>query len=84
MSASWTDGLCLASGVEEKDLCIQTLNLDFLLLAGLEVEGGDILELVFLLHCVVCCRREETEGLRLWCREAQKGGSSREELSLAG
>lgn len=87
VSASWTDSLCLAGSIEEEDLCVQALDLDLMLLAWLEVERGDSLELVFLRHCDLWCGREEANGLGLCCRRRiaqRRGESGWEELSVAG
>lgn len=51
MGTLCTDSLDLGAVVEEEDLGVEALNLDFLLGARLEVERSDALELIFLGHC---------------------------------
>ena len=51
MCAFRADGLNLSTGIEKQDLgVVETLELDFLLVTGLEVERGDALDLVLGRH----------------------------------
>lgn len=50
------DSLDLAAGIEQQHLGLEPLDLDLLLVAGLEVERRDALELVFLGHGQGCGR----------------------------
>lgn len=50
------DSLDLAAGIEQQHLGLEPLNLDLLLIAGLQVERRDALELVFLGHGQGCGR----------------------------
>lgn len=50
MGAFGTDGLNIASCVDEEDLGVEAFDIDFLLVAGLQVDRGDARKFVFLGH----------------------------------
>lgn len=69
-----TGGLDDTSGVQEENLGIETLDLHFLLVTWLEIQGRDALELVFLSHSgrYGCCKeswnkRSDVEGQSRCC-----------------
>jgi len=59
------DGLDLSAGVEQQHLGVEALDLDLLLVAGLQVQRGDPLELE-LLCCHSACRRRDWAGKMGW------------------
>lgn len=50
MRALGAEGLHLSACIDEKDLCIEAFDFNFLLGSWLEVERGNALELVILGH----------------------------------
>lgn len=68
MGAAGTDRLDGSGRIEQQDFGVEALDLDLLLLAGLQGQRADPLELVLLGH-VLWCRRKEAS--RLWFRGGQ-------------
>lgn len=50
MRALWTESLDLSACIDEQDFCVETLDVNFLFVAGFQIERGDAGEFVFLCH----------------------------------